>query len=277
MGLVNRMEFKVISDVKISVLGLGTFGFGGRSEAEHSSDGDYVNVIKEAINLGLTHIDTAEVYAQGHSEELIGEAIKDFDRESLFITSKVYPKKYDKVIESAKKSLERLGIDYLDLYLVHVPGESAVIKETMEAMDKLVEDGLVKNIGVSNFNVSEMKEAQGYCKSRIAANQIKVSLWTKSPPDLETIKYCQDNNIIVIAYKLLGRGRFLTEKKKLVGELAKKYGKTESQVLLNWFVSKKNCVVIFKSLNIEHIKEDLECLGWEMDKEDVEKLDGLVA
>src|SRR5207253_1559656 len=116
-----------------------------------------IAAIKEAIELGVTHFDTAEMYADGYSETLLGMAIKDYDRSKLFLVSKVYPTHlaYDDVLKSAKASLQRLGTSYLDLYLTHGWTNTVPIKETMRAMDALVEEGLAKHIGICNYNVEE--------------------------------------------------------------------------------------------------------------------------
>lgn len=144
----------------------------------------------------------------------------------------------------------------MDLYLIHRPNSKVPIEETMNAMAYLVDNKLVRNIGVSFFNIEQLKEAQKYSKYPIVTNQLKFSLWLKS--DLETIKYCQDNDIIVTAYKIFGRGKIKTEKIPLIEELAKKYNKSEAQIILNWVVNKKNMVALFKSTNKEHMKENLD-------------------
>jgi diketogulonate reductase-like aldo/keto reductase len=117
-------------------------------QSDFTDDKTSINTIKEAIKLGYTHIDTAELYGAGHSEELIGEAIQDFDRKQLFITSKVFKTnlRYDDLIKSAKESLKRLKTSYIDLYMIHVPNPEIDIKETMKAMDYLVEKNIIKYI-----------------------------------------------------------------------------------------------------------------------------------
>lgn len=122
------------------------------------------------------------MYSGGHAEELIGEAIKNFDRSKLIITNKVAPYhlKYDDVITACKKSLERLQTDYIDIYLIHAPNPEVPLEETMKAMDYLLEQGLIKYIGVSNFSVEQMKEAQSYSKNKIIINEIPYNLDTRN-------------------------------------------------------------------------------------------------
>src|SRR3989338_10948045 len=188
---------KLKSGFEMPVLGIGTFTFGGEHEADHSRDDEWIKAIKEALEAGYTHIDTAEVYGKGHCEELVAKAIESYDRKKLFITTKVYHThfKYADVINSAKESLKRLKIKYIDLYLLHSFDSNIPLKDTMEAMNKLVDLGLVKNIGVCNFNPKQLEEAQKYSKAKIAVNQMKYNLWAETGPDVDTFAYCQKNDI----------------------------------------------------------------------------------
>ena len=127
-----------------------------------------VKTLQLGLELGMTHIDTAEMYGNGRAEELVGEAIAAFGREDVFLASKVLPSNasFEGTIKSCKQSLRRLNTDYLDLYLLHWPSGSHPIGETMKAMERLVSDGLVRYIGVSNFGVEELKEAEGFAYAR---------------------------------------------------------------------------------------------------------------
>ena len=163
------------------MLGLGTWEVGGRMSRDTSRDAEAITAIKKAIELGYTHIDTAEMYGGGHSEELVGLAINDFDRDSLFITTKVLPEhlRYKDVIKSAEGSLKRLKTDYIDLYLIHIPNPKIPIKETMQAMDLLLSQQKIRFIGVSNFSCQQLKEAQGSTENKIVNNQIEYNLLTR--------------------------------------------------------------------------------------------------
>ncbi|MFA6269342.1 MAG: aldo/keto reductase, partial [archaeon] len=146
------MEYrKLLTGDKIPALGLGTWKVGGERTPSTVNDVSEVAAIKSAIEMGYTLIDTAEMYSAGHCEELIGKAIQDTVRKDLFLVSKVYRTnlQYNKVIESCKNSLKRLGTDYLDLYLIHMPNPEVPLKETLDAMNLLVKEGLTKTIGVS--------------------------------------------------------------------------------------------------------------------------------
>ncbi len=246
-----------------------------------SEDAEGIAAIKKAIELGYLHIDTAEMYGAGHSEELVGLAIKDFDRESLFITTKVLPEhlRYNDCIKAAESSLKRLKTDYIDLYLIHIPNPKIPIKETMQAMDLLVRQKKIRFIGVSNFSVEQLKEAQRCTENKIVNNQIEYNLLTRHSGmynvniESEIIPYCQENGVIITAWKPLVKGSLFLEKNKLLEELVVKYNKTLAQIAINWLISKKNFITIPKSTNTEHLKENLSALGWKLSEEDMKRLD----
>lgn len=276
------MEYKIIGKLEIPVIGLGTWLIGGGREPDYSKDRESVEAIKKAIELGYNHIDTAEAYGAGHCEELVGKAIKDIDRKKLFITSKVVKihLQYDQVIASCKNSLERLGLDHIDLYLIHGPNPEMPLEETMKAMNVLVEQKLVRFIGVSNFTVDLLKEAQQFSKNKIVANQIEYNLLTRNigrydnnrNMESETIPYCQKNGIIIIAERPIERG-LLTQSHPVLDKLAKKYHKTRGQIAINWLISKKNIITIPKSTTIEHLKENLGAMGWNLSAREIKLLD----
>jgi len=277
------MDYKTLTDnFQIPVLGLGTWGIGGFMETDYLKDKEAVQAIKDAIELGYSHIDTAELYGAGHTEELIDNAIKNIDRSKLIITSKVFKTnlKYDDVIASCRKSLERLQIDFIDIYLIHAPNPEIPLEETMRALDYLVEQGMVKFIGVSNFSVKQMQEGQKYSKNKIVVNQIPYNLATRNKCHIsgcvnmesEIIPYCQENGIIVMAYRPLERG-FLLRPNSLLDSLSRKYGKTKAQIAINWLISKKNIITIPKSTSIDHLKENLGAIGWNLSPEDIKLLD----
>jgi len=268
------MEYKTFTgEIRVPVIGIGTWEMGENI----SEDDKNIKALKEAIRLDMTHIDTAESYAAGHAEELVGRAIKTFDRKNIFITTKVKPEhlQFDQVLKAAKVSLKRLDTDYTDLYLIHWPNPAIPLKETMCAFDSLVDDGLIKHIGVSNFSVQLLKEAQSYSKNKIISNQVEYNLLSREP-EKELLLFCQKENIMLTAYQPLARGKLTKPGFEILDKLAKKYGKTQAQIALNWLISKPSVVVIPKSSNIEHLKENLGAIGWKMEKEDVKHLDRMV-
>jgi len=282
-NLKTNMEFaRLTHNVNLPVLGLGTWDMGGQLMPDTTRDQAEVQAIKTAIMLGMTHIDTAEMYGRGHSEELVGEAIADFKRENLFITTKVSPEhlRYDDVIAAATASLRRLKTDNIDLYLIHVPNPTIPIQETMKAFDFLCKEGVVRFVGVSNFTVDQIKEAQKYTQNKIVANQIEYNLLTRnrggeytSGMESTIIPYCQENDIVVIAYKPLARGMLARPGFKILDELAEKYNKTPAQIAINWLISKQGIITIPKATNIAHLKENLGGIMWTMEHEDRWRLD----
>lgn len=257
------------------VFGLGTWQMGGRETRNFQNDDRRdILAIQKAISLGLTHIDTAESYANGYSETLLGQAIAGYDRSKLFLTTKIHADhlKYNDVLKSCQASLKRMNTDYLDLYLIHSPSMQIPIQETLRAMDKLVQDGLVKNIGVSNFKTDRLKNAQQYTNNKIVINQVYYNLLMREPEHEGLLEYCQQNDIFLEAYRPLEKGMLLDNQSELITDLAKKYNKTPSQIAINWLISQKNVLTLFKTSSIEHLEENIGSLGWEMNQEDIEKL-----
>lgn len=266
---------KKAGNFELPVLGIGTWEMGGRFSRNyfHNDSGD-VKAIKRAIELGVTHIDTAEIYANGRAEEITGEAIKNFDREKLFITSKVEEPhfQYDDLIKAAKLSLKRLGVKRLDLYLLHTPAEPSLIKEAMRATDYLRENEIVRHIGVSNFLVPEMEVAISNTKYGIVTNQIHVSMSARGYFDNGVYEFCRQNNIMVTAYRPLDHGTLTEETNELMSEMVKKYNRPPAQIALRWIMQQPNTVTIFKAAQISHLEEDLGALEWELEKADMEKM-----
>lgn len=241
-----------------------------------------IDAIKYAIENGLVHIDTAEMYSDGESERIVGEAIKGFKREDLFITSKCSPSHFmaGDFIDACESSLKRLGLDFVDLYLLHWPNSNVPLSEPMDGAHYLLDHGLIKRIGVSNFSVGLMEEAQrelnelvGDETYKIFTNQVEYSLSDLSPENDGVLEYCQKNDLILTAYSPLGQGA-LVEKGKhaALDEIAEKYGKTNVQVALNYLINQPNTIAIPKSSNKEHIGEILGSVGWRLKAEDVDQL-----
>ena len=267
---------KLKNGFEMPVFGLGTWQMGGRFERNPENDDKAdIQAIKNAIEAGITHIDTAEAYAAGWAEKLIGKAIKGYDRKKLIIVSKVKWENlnYDSIIKAANSSLERLETNYLDLYLIHGPNPQIPIQETIKAMDYLKEKGLVKNIGVCNFSIARFKEAQFYTKNKLIANQLHHNLIYREAQRKGLIEFCQTNDVMFIAWRPVQKGILTTADNSLMNTMVKKYGKTPSQIAINWVISKPNIVTLSKMTKPEHLKENLGALGWNLEEEDVEKLD----
>ncbi len=269
------MEYHEIAPkAKIPKIGLGTWGMGGRQIEDRSWDDETIVAIRMAIDLGLTHIDTAEYYGAGHCEELVGEAIEPYSRDSLFLTTKVWQTNlhYDDLIKSMRASLERLKIDYVDLYLIHWPNYQIPLKETMQALEHCVTEGYTKHIGVSNFSVSLIQEAQSHLRDNyLIADQVELSLLEQKPRK-NLLPYLQETNRTLIAYRPLGKGTLSNLDHSKLSEIAEKYKKTKTQVALNWVISHENVVTIPKSTNPLHLMEFMDAVDWKMKTEDMMEL-----
>lgn len=277
--LMNRKRLK--SGFSLPELGLGTWKIGGEREADAARDIEWIDAIQAAIHMGYTHIDTAEMYGAGHAEELIGDAIRNCARKELTIASKVFATNlaYKDVKKSAQASLSRLGLEYIDLYYIHAPNLDIPLKETMQAFDELIEEGLIKNIGVSNFTRELLEEAQSHTTNKIVANQIEYNLVTREQShygdcvkmESEILPYCQENDVLLVACRPLDRGITL-EQNVVMDNMSEKYQKSYAQIAINWLLSQKNVVTISKSSDKNHLEENLGATGWYMDKADVELL-----
>lgn len=272
----NQIPTKTLQNgFSLPALGLGTWLIGGAFEKDLSCDfEDAVFKVRTAINSGLTHIDTAEAYANGYTEEIIGEAISSYPRAILQIGSKVLHTnlKYDDVLLAADRSLKRLKTSYLDLYLIHGPNPEIPIKETISAMNKLVDDGIVINIGVSNFSVEKLKEAQDLSRYPIVLNQIHYNVKVREAESSGLLEYCQNNDIFLVAWRPLEKGAINSVSNSLLEELSEKYEKTHSQIVLNWLISQRNVVTIFKASSKEHFEENLGSVGWAISDDDIERI-----
>jgi len=264
-------KFRIGKDGEVDVLGYGTWLIGGDSSPDYSRDEYYVGVLRTAFELGYRLIDTAEYYGGGHTEELVGRALKGFNREEFFIVSKVWPTHlhYDGVLKAAENSLRRLGLKYVDLYLIHWPNPSVPIGETVSALERLAEEGKVRYIGVSNFSVQQLKEAmEASRKHDIVANEVKYSVFDRRVEE-ELLPFARKNNVRIIAYTPLERGRGLSS--PILEETAKRYGRTVNQVALNYLISME-AIPIPKAEKREHMLENLGAAGWRLKEEDLEKI-----
>lgn len=267
-------EKKLKSGFSIPVFGLGTWAMGGRDKTSFKNDEKDLLAIKNALDAGITHIDTAELYGNGHAEELIGEVLKNYDRNKIFLVSKVWKTNlaYDDVLKACERSLKRLSTDYLDLYLIHMPSPIIPIKETMKAFNKLKREKLIRNIGVSDFTVERTKEAQNYSDYKIVANHLHYNLIYREAEKKGLVDFCKKEDIMLIAWRPVQQGILTKKGTGLLDLMCNKYGKTPAQIAINWLISQKNIVTLSKMSEPTHLQENLEALNFKMSGEDIEKL-----
>ncbi len=270
------MKFETVHGIEVPKIGFGCWGIGGEATADPSQDERSLAALRSALTLGYTHFDTAEYYAAGHSEELLGRSIREagITRESAFITSKVSPNhlNYDDVLRSCENSLRRLGVEYLDLYLIHWPERNMNLPETFRALNRLVREGRVKHLGVSNFNLKLLKEAKTLSETPLLTNQVPYSIPDRSYVKNGVLAYCQANDILLTAYSPV-KSRFFKGKK--LADFARQRRMTPFQVGLAWLVRQPRVIAIPTSFNPQHQAENLAAANLALSEEEMAFLDGL--
>ncbi|HEV8029978.1 MAG TPA: aldo/keto reductase [Stellaceae bacterium] len=252
---------------KVPAFGQGTWHMGeDRRRAKEEAA-----AIRLGIELGLTLIDTAEMYGNGAAEEIVAEASRGL-RDRLFIVSKVLPYNASRngVIEACERSLKRLKTDHIDLYLLHWRG-SVPLTDTLAGFGRLLRDGKIRHHGVSNFDVDDMQEwvelAGG---DKVAANQILYNL-TRRGPEFELIPWCRERKIAIMAYTPIEQGRMLRH--KALAEIAARHGVTPAQVALAWLLRQDGMIVIPKASKEEHVRENRGALNVKLTADDLAAFD----
>lgn len=251
----------------IPALGLGTFRVENNDECREA--------VKHAIISGYRHIDTAQTY---HNEEKVGQGIKEgleatgLNREDLFITTKLWMTDYgrENVQSAYEASLERLGLDYVDLYLIHWPGQDKdLITETWKAMEDLYNEGKIKNIGVSNFHVHHLESLLQEASIKPVINQIECHPYLTQK---ELRAYLEAQKIVAQSWSPLMNGQILED--EVVKEIANELGKTPAQVIIRWNID-ENIVVIPKSVTPSRIEENLNVFDFELSEDQLSRLNAL--
>ena len=260
---------------QIPVLGQGTWGIKrGRTKIYYEQ---WKNSLRRGIELGLTHIDTAEFYGHGASEKVIGEIISEIGRDELFITSKLFPMhlRYKTMKKAAYKSLKRLGIKSFDLYLIHWPSPFVSIEKQMMVMEDLVKEGKTRYIGVSNFSVDQFIEAQKALKNvELVNNQLHLNI-TRQSHIFDSLSYYQKNGIIVTAYSPLGHNGYNElsgEIKNNLEKIASAHNATIQQIAIAWLINHKNIISIPKALKIEHMESNVKAADIILTNEEISLL-----
>lgn len=230
-----------------------------------------IKAIRAGLDGGMNLIDTAEAY---FSEPFVAKAIRGRKRDELFIATKVWLDHLhrDDLIAALERSLRRMETTYVDLYQVHFPNSSVPIAETMGAMEEMLDKGKIRAIGVSNFSLAQMIEANSALrKSELAASQVNYSLVHRKV-EKDIIPYCQQNGLAVLAYYPLGHGTLAKPSPKM-DAICRRNSKTAAQVALNWLVSKPNVFAIPRASRAQHVVEDLGGSGWRLSDGDIAELE----
>jgi diketogulonate reductase-like aldo/keto reductase len=265
-------SFRLPSGEPVARLGQGAWAIGD----ERVRRKDEIAALRLGLDLGLALIDTAELYGSGRSEELIAEAIAH-RRDQVFLVSKVLPGNATKrgTIEACKRSLQRLRTDYLDLYLLHWR-ESKPLEPTLEAFVSLKSSGLVRDYGVSNFDVDDMEEAASVAGGEwITANQVLYNL-NERGVEFDLIPWCRERAMTVMAYTPLGNSGSRMEAilgNKTLRSIADRLRATPAQIALAWLLRKDHVVAIPKAGTPEHVRENRAALDLVLTKEDLREID----
>ncbi|MDA4119509.1 MAG: aldo/keto reductase [Thaumarchaeota archaeon] len=229
-----------------------------------------VQAIEAGLDSGITLIDTAEIY---RSEPLVAKAIRGRKRDEVFLATKVWPNHLhkDDLVRSFNKSLGRLGTTYADLYQVHWPNPGVPIQETMSAMEELIGEGKLMYAGVSNFNLTQLQEANSAMrKSELSSVQLDYSLIHRNV-EQDILPYCDREKIALLAYYPLGHGKLPSDPR--LDELSAKYGKARAQVALQWLAGKDNVFPIPRASRSDHVRENAGATDWELSDQERTDLD----
>lgn len=251
------MEAATVRGVSIPKLGLGTYRLRGDTCRR---------TVETALDLGYRHIDTAEYY---ENQSAIGDAIAttDVPREELFLTTKVWRTNlaHDAVLRSARESVEKLGVETVDLLLIHWPSRRVPVEETLSAMNQLQDEGLVRHVGVSNFSVEQLDDARGESTAPILTDQVRYHPYSERQSLLE---YCIVNDVVLTAYSPLAKGRVTDD--DTLQAIGERYDKTPAQVALRWLVQQENVVAIPKASSRSHLEENLEIFDFSLSVSEME-------
>ena len=300
------MEYRELgkSGIKVSAVGLGTWQWGSREWGWNRlyAEKDIIAAFQKALELGINFVDTAEVYGRGKSEEILGRTIHGF-REQVVIATKVWPwnLSYGRVLRAADRSLRRLRVDVIDLYQIHWPNRLVPIRNTMKAMKNLVERGKIRCIGVSNFNMTQMKAAQAALEPiELVSNQVKYNLLDREI-ERELLPAALNSKVTIIAYSPLAKGlltgkytaeskpsnfvqraspRFsqknlakLGETQKLLKEIGVAHEKSPAQVALNWLLRKEDIIAIPGAKRPRDVADNAGATDWRLTKTEIDNLE----
>ncbi|HUP84174.1 MAG TPA: aldo/keto reductase [Acidimicrobiales bacterium] len=295
------MKFVEVGGVRLSAIGLGTWQFGSREwgYGDAYAEGTAVDITQRALDLGINLIDTAEIYAFGRSERIVGKAIAE-RRADAFLATKVFPvlPLSSIVQQRGVASADRLGVDRIDLYQVHWPNPVVPMAQPMAGMQRLQRTGLVQNVGVSNFSLTKWQEAEAALGGRVLSNQVQYSLVTRKP-DRELVPWAQQNDRLVIAYSPLAQGflsarydgtntpggvrssnsLFLPENIEraqplltALKEIAVSHSATPAQVALAWVIRRPNVVAIPGASSVSQLEANAAAADLELTDDDDHRL-----
>ena len=292
------------SGIRVSTIGMGMWQASGTIWGTDVTDEGCIQAVVKSSELGVNLMDTAEGYGDGHSEEVLGKAIKKVGRERLVVATKVGGShlRFDDVIRACEMSLRRLDIEQVDLYQVHWPDpwQQIPLKHTMKAMEKLYDEGKIRAVGVSNFAVRDLEEARSILShAEIVSNQVRYNLITRQIEE-EVLPYCSRERITILAYVPLAQGaltgkysedlkprdevrkgnkafsdqniRETTRLLKVLQIIANRRGKTVAQVALNWILSHPGVIPIPGAKNAQQAEQNAGAVGWSLTPDELHEM-----
>lgn len=258
---------QLTSGKEIPILGQGTWRMGEKTSQKQAE----IDALRLGMDLGMTLIDTAEMYGEGGAEKIVAEAIGD-RREEVYLVSKFYPHNasYKGLIAACDRSLSRLNTDYLDLYLLHWRG-SVPLSETLKGLQHLKQAGKILDYGVSNFDTDDMEEAESLSGGQeIITNQVLYNLMRRGI-EWDLLPWCKQRDVPIMAYSPIEQRAFINDSK--LENIAAKHNATSTQIALSWLLHQDNIISIPKATNPDHVRENRAALDIELTTEDLQKLD----
>ena len=255
----------------VPILGQGTWNVpqrGARADAAKRA-------LRRGVELGMVHIDTAEMYGNGAAEELVGEAIRGLPREQLFIVSKVLPSNasFEGTLRACDASLARIGVEYLDCYLLHWRGD-APLADTMRALERLVETGKIRSLGVSNFDVGDLQEAHdALVRAPLACNQVLYHLGERTV-EAHELAWCRERDVAVVGYTPFGRGDWEDAPgAEVLARIARAHGVTARAVILAFLTREPGTFAIPKASDVTHVEENAAAGDVRLGADDIAAID----
>ncbi len=266
-------------------IGIGTWNIGGSFSADptakykgavpsYDNESAEIEALRYSIANGQNHIDTAELYGAFHTDEVVGKAIEGLSREDLYIADKLWRTSLGTglVRPTVDKMLQKLGTEYLDMLYIHAPFEGVDWQEAILQIDALIDEGIVRDFGVSNFSVRDMEEVRKIARHPIVANQMNYNVLYKDEVNEEFKAYCEENHIQIIAYQPVKRQAVMED--TTIQSIAKNHNVTPAQIAIAWLLT-QNALPIPKAINMKHIDENINSVAIELSEHEQEILGAL--
>ncbi len=269
------MILKTKSGNTVHPIGIGTWGIGGTWETKHGNEAESIKAIHYSISKGQNHIDSGQIYGAGYTDEIIGQAIDGQNREDLYIGDKIWETSVGKslVRPAVKTILKKLKTSYIDLLYIHKPWNDWPWREAIPQINSLIDEGLVRQFGVSNFNIDQLQETMKQSRHPVVVNQLHHNVLYRQDVNPEMSKFCLANNIQLIAYRPLEQGKVLEN--EVIKAIAKTNNATPVQVALAWLLA-QGMLPIPMATELKFIDENLGALKLKLSLEDIKKLDALI-